>query len=291
MRFFYFILAAGFLAAKPALATNLQQEITATSSLYKSCKDLLSEKEDNITGNYCFQLISAAGFSIYATRVLLAKPPEKTEKNCAIKKFDVLEDIKKIPPVVTNDFSHKKIAQGFIEFVDAGVDRQKFPLLSSEAENDFAQMLLELKAQPDNAPNSPTDSKETNNFQSLINQSKQSSVDLIKSCSLYKEDKPGGGLCAANISGFLVIHSLAKNHVLPIYTESDPCFKEKNELLKEFVEKRQGCFPANVDLKKHAAQMIAQKWTPEMNHPQEKNRDTASYAAVGLLTSFYHCRY
>lgn len=291
MRFIYFILIVGFLVPKSALAMDLQQEITETSSLYKSCKEFLSEEEDNITENYCFQLISAAGFSIYATRVILAKLPDKTEKNCAIKKFDVLEDIKKIPPVVTDDFSHRKTAQNFIHFVDAGGNRQKFPLLTSEAENAFAQMLLELKAQPDSALNSPADSRKANNFQKLVNQSKQSSIDLTKSCALYKEGKRGGGLCAANISGFLIIHSLAKSHTLPIYAESDPCFKEKNELLKQFVEKRQGCFPANVDLKKHAAEMIARKWSPKTKQPQEKNENAASYAAVGLLTSFYSCSY
>lgn len=80
MRFIYFILIVGFLVPKSALAMDLQQEITETSSLYKSCKEFLSEEEDNITENYCFQLISAAGFSIYATRVILAKLPDKTEK-------------------------------------------------------------------------------------------------------------------------------------------------------------------------------------------------------------------
>lgn len=262
-----------------------------TSTLYNACKASLYADAQELENNYCYQMISAVALSLYTTRHVLAAAPPESETNCEIKKYSALQDIKEIPPRMGDDFSHTEIARTFVRFIDSGAAVQEFPWLTSFAERAFAQMLWDWDKLPRQEIDEVTRAKEMAALSALSSaSSKPDSLKLLKSCENYAADNTNSALCSAAVGGFLIVHSLAQKHTLPVYSEPAPCFKEKNEFLKEFTQKRLGCFPAGVDLKKDAARKIVKIAKQKIETSPEDKRGNAIYSAVSLLTRAYTCR-
>lgn len=264
---------------------------TQTGILYDACKASLHAGAQELESNYCYQMISAVALSLYTTRHVLAAVPSENETNCEIKKYDALQDIKEIPPRMEDTFSPTEIARTFVDFIDSGAAVQQFPWLTSFAERAFAQMLWDWDKLPRQEIDAATRTKEMAALSALSSaNSKPDSLELLKSCENYAADNADSTLCSAAVGGFLIVHSLAQKHRLPVYSEPVACFKEKNEFLKEFAQKRLGCFQAGVDLKKDAARRIVKTAKQKIETSPEDKRNNAIYSAVSLLTRAYTCR-
>lgn len=263
-----------------------------TSMLYNACKASLHASAQELESNHCYQMISSVALSLYATRHVLAAAPPERETNCEIKKYDTLKDIKEIPPRIGDAFSHIEIARTFVHFIDSGAAVQEFPWLESFAERAFAQMLWDWDKLPHQEIDEASRTKEISALNALSSgSSKPDSLELLKSCENYTAETAGSAICSAAVGGFLIVHSLAQKHTLPVYSEPTPCFREKNEFLKEFAQKRLGCFPAGVDLKKDAARKIIKIAKREIERRPEDKRGNAIYSAVSSLTRAYTCRH
>ena len=289
MRIILFLLFLFMLAPNTAQAEGSLKNDPEITALYNSCVASLTVSGEDLENNYCYQMTSTFSIALFVTRNYLHF--QHDDKSCAAKKFEVESDLAKIPPVVSSfSFSHEKTARSFIALIDSGVDIRNFPLLTSPADRAFAQSLAEWgKVSTQNTIAKDLKRSSTSSTKTDSGVLRPSSVDLIKSCKKYGQHNAGDSLCHANISGFLIIYGLAKSHPLPTYTEADPCYKEKNELLQQFIEGRQGCFPEEVDLKRHAAEYIASNWTPEMEKSSESHKNNAAYGAAGFLSSLYTC--
>lgn len=260
--------------------------------LYRSCsKVALGDPAKQ--SDYCAQLISAMYPAIFATRGIIAPIVQEQETRCDRRKYDIVRDVQQIPPTaeVLENFSHEKIARNYIALINSGTAAGEFPFLQSPADRAMAQSIVDWNKHT-LKPNTP-DAAEvlSQEMQRSLERGKTKNVrNLINSCENYLRTEDHDNLCNATISGVLIAYSLSKHHKLPHYTQEDACHQEKNDLLQEFTENRNACFPEAKNLKTRIAADLVRAGNAEIKTNPRTAASPAAYWAASKISHFYSCR-